>query len=231
MNRWYFHFSRSSPLRPGGGSAFKSRRFEVPADPHRGLAGGVGPRRVIVAERGRLGNVALVVQREVLVVRVPRAVRGLVVAHQEERLVLGPVLEEVDRQIGDDVGHVALDLPAARGLEEGRVVIDALARQDRPAVEAGRVAAQVPLADHARMVAGRLQVLGDGRLRAVEAVEHRHAVLVAVLAGQDAGPAGRADRVDAEAGVQSHALVGEAVEVRRLVDPAAGGVSAFHLSA
>ena len=158
-----------------------------------------------------------------LVVRVPRAVRGLVVAHEEERLVLGPVLEEVDRQIGDDVGHVALDPPAAGGLDEVRVVIDALARQDRPAVEAGRVAAQVPLADHARMVARRLQVLGDGRLRAVEAVEHRHAVLVAVLAGQDAGPAGRADRVDAEAGVETHALLGEAVEVRRLVDPAAIG--------
>ena len=73
------------------------------------------------------------------------------------------------------------------------------------------------------MVARRLQVLGEGRLRAVEAVEHRHAVLVAVLAREDAGPAGRADRVDAEAGIQAHALLGDAVEVRRLVDPAAIG--------
>ena len=46
---------------------------------------------------------------------------------------------------------------------------------------------------------------------------------MAVLAGQDAGPAGRADRVDAEAGVQPHALAGDAVEIRRLVDPAAVG--------
>ena len=109
MNRWYFHFSRASPVSPGGGSALRSRAVQVLGDRHRRLAGGIGPRGVIVAERGRLGNVALVVEREVLVVRVPGPMRRLVVAHQEERLVLGPLFEKIDGQVGDDVGHVALD--------------------------------------------------------------------------------------------------------------------------
>ncbi len=115
MNRWYFHFKQIVAAQARRRVGLQVAAVQVPADPHRRLAGGVGSRRVIVAERGRLGDVALVVEREVLVVRVPRPVRGLVVAHQEERLVLGPVLEEVDRQIGDDVGHVAPDLAAARG--------------------------------------------------------------------------------------------------------------------
>jgi len=30
-------------------------------------------------------------------------------AHEEERFVLGPVLEKIDGQVGDDVRHVTFD--------------------------------------------------------------------------------------------------------------------------
>ena len=127
------------------------------------------------------------------------------------------------RQVGDDVGHIALDHAPALGLDELRIEIDPLPRQNGPLVEPGGVAAQVPLADHARVIARRLEVLRHRGLRAVEAVEGRHAVEVAVLAGEDRRPAGAADRVDAEAVVEPHARLGQAIEVGRLVHPAAIG--------
>ena len=158
----------------------------------------IGPRGVVVAQGRRLGDVPVLELLAVLLVGRPLAVRRLVVGHEEERLVLRPVLEQVDGEVGDDVGDVALDAPPAVLVVEGRIVVDALPGQDVPVVEARRVAAQVPLADHGGVVAGLLQHLRHGRLRTVEAVEDRHAVQVAVLAGEDRGPARRADRVGRE---------------------------------
>ena len=141
-----------------------------------------------------------------------------VVAHQEERFVLGPVLEKLDGQISNDVGDVPVDDAPAGRFEKGRIDVRALSRQDRPVIEPGRVAAEVPFADHAGIVAGCLQILGDRWLRAVELVKHGRAVLVAVLAGQDRGAARRADRVNAEDPVKPHPVACQPVEVGRLVD-------------
>ena len=145
-------------------------------------------------------------------------------AHQEERLARPAGPDEVDGQVGDDVGDVAarVGLLAGRGVEH-RIDVGALAGQDLPAVEARRVAAEVPLADHAGVVAAGLEQPRDGLPRAVEAVEHRHAVDVRVLAGQDRRAARRADRVGHEDVVEPHALAGEAVDVRRRVHPRAVG--------
>ena len=84
------------------------------------------------------------------------------------------------------------------------------------------------------MIAGRLQVLGKRGLAAVKAVEDRHAVDVAILAGKNGRPAWRADRVGHETVRETHAVMGNAVEVWRLVDLAAvatqgmGGVVVGH---
>ena len=79
------------------------------------------------------------------------------------------------------------------------------------------IALQVPLADDRGLVAGLLQQLGKGLLGAVEAVAvAEEAVDVAVLAGQDDGPAGAADRVGHQAAVEEHPFAGEAIDVRRL---------------
>jgi len=81
-----------------------------------------------------------------------------------------------------------------------------------------RVAEQMPLADERRLVAGSLEEFGDVRLRTVEAIEHRHAVLVAVLAGKNRRAARGANRIDDETIREPHSGGGDAVEVWRLVD-------------
>src|ERR1017187_2414973 len=147
--------------------------------------------------------------------------RRLVMAHEEERLVLWPGFYEVDGEVGDDVSHIALDHVPAIGVNKLRIKIDSLPRQNAPFVESGRVAPKVPLAEHARVIPRRLEVFRHRGLRAVEAVEGRHSIEMAVLAGEDRRPAWAADRIDAEAVVEPQTRLGQAVEVGRLVDPAA----------
>ena len=103
-------------------------------------------------------------------------------------------------------------------------MIDALAGENVPVVEAGGLADQVPFADHGGLVAGALQFLGDVIALGVERIfEGVDAVLVAVLAGENRGAAGRADGIGAEAVGEANAAVGDAVDVRRLIDAAAVG--------
>jgi hypothetical protein len=106
-------------------------------------------------------------------------VRRFVVAHQEERPVPGSAPDELDRQVRDHVGDVATAVRrlAGGGVEHG-VVVDTLAGQDLPAIEADGIAAQMPLADEPRVVAGGLEQLHHRWLRAVEAVEDGDPVLV-----------------------------------------------------
>ena len=145
--------------------------------------------------------------------------RRLVVHHQKKRLVLRPLADEVDRELGDDVGRVASGVGLVSCCRvEHRIEIGALSRKDFPAIEALRIASEVPLADHAGVVAALLQQLRDRRTAAVEPVENGHAVDVRVLAGEDGGAARRADRVGGEDVFEERALFGNAIEVRRLVD-------------
>ena len=104
---------------------------------------------------------------------------------------------------------------------EDRIDVTALAGQDVPVVETLRLGAEVPLAEHRRVVAGLLETVGDGDRRWIEVVEDGDAVLVAVLAGEDGGPAGRADGVHRVTTAEAQALGGEAVHVRCRVDRAA----------
>src|SRR5437660_856945 len=95
-------------------------RLEVAVDAHGRLAGRVGAGGVVVVERLRLGHAHVLPLLAVLLVRLPGAVRRLVVAHEEERLVLRPVLEESQREVGDQIGAVAgVLLAAVRGDEHG----------------------------------------------------------------------------------------------------------------
>ena len=118
-----------------------------------GSAAGAGG--VVVEERFGLGDDLVLEHSAMFLVGVPRAVRRLVVEHEEEGLVLRARVEEGEAEIGDDIGGVALDREPAIGREEIRVVIDALAGQDDPAVEAGGIAAEMPLADHAGVITVR----------------------------------------------------------------------------
>ena len=173
------HRWRSAPARPAGGSSLRSRRDRSAATRCRFSCRALGPRGVGVPQRGRLGNPPVLELLPVLLVRHPVPVRRLVVQHQEEGLSRRAVADEVEGEIRDDVRDVtpAVGLLAGRRVED-RVHVRALAGQDLPAVEARRVAAEVPLADHAGVVAAGLEQARHGLPRAVEPVEHRHAVQV-----------------------------------------------------
>src|ERR1035437_5616408 len=179
---------------------------------------------VVVEEVVGLGDVA--VSEEILVFggRLPGAVRRLVMAHGEERLLRVALFEPVEREIADQVGAVAGILLAPGAGEERGIVINALAGENVPVVEAGGLARQVPLADHRRLVTCALEFLGDVIALGVERVVQRvDAVLVAVLPGKNRGAAGRADGIGAEAVGEANARARDAVDIGRLVDAAAIG--------
>ena len=141
-----------------------------------------------------------------------------VVQQQAERFLgIALVLEPVEGQVGGDVGGVAGDDAALAVIYKGGVVVLALSDEDVPVVEAGGVGGQVPLADDSGFVAGLAQELWEGLLAAVEgAGVVGESVLVAVLAGEQAGPAGTADGVGHEALREDHARIRQPVDVRGL---------------
>lgn len=64
--------------------------------------------------------------------------RSLVVDHREEGATRISPLDEVDRLVSDNVGHVALLNVLALGVDECGIKVLALPRKDVPFVEAGR---------------------------------------------------------------------------------------------
>ena len=180
---------------------------------------------VLVEQIVRLRQRHVVVHIQMLRAGLPVAMRGLVMIHQEERLVLVPLLlKESQRFVRDDVGRIARVFDDTLGRFHRRIVIGPLADQYVPIVEAGRLALEMPLTDDGRLIAGLLQQLGDGLLASVERVAvSDEAVQMAVLACQDNGPARPTDRVGTEGVVESNALVGQPIEIGRLIDLAAIG--------
>ena len=186
------------------------------------FCGGLRAVLVMVEQIERLWNSFPFIHLGVLVVRLPRAMRRFMMRHQEKRFVLLAALEVLDRMVGDDVGAVSLELLLLTHFDHGGVVINALAGQHDPVIEAARIVLQVPLADEACLVAGALQQLGDVLTRRIEAIGQRlDACNMTVLPRHDDAAARRANRVRAEAVVEAHARFRDAVDVRRLIDAAA----------
>ena len=155
--------------------------------------------------------------------RLPVAVGGLVVVHQAERLVRIAFFNPLQGVVGDNVRHVPLVLLPLAHLDHHRVVILSLPRQHVPVVESRRIASQVPFADQRGLIAGLLQQLGEGLLTAVEGLPAVVDLTVdmAVLTRQNHRPAGGADGIRTKAVVETHAFVGDPVEIRRLINLAA----------
>ena len=83
-------------------------------------------------------------------------------------------------------------------------------------IESARLGVQVPLADHRRLVAAGPQQFRHILLVPVEIVGQRiNAVVLAVFARHDAGPAWRTDRIGNKTILQPHTLSGNAVDIRR----------------
>jgi len=174
---------------------------------------------VVVEKRWRLRDGDAIEEIVVAGSGHPVAVRGFLLAHQDEGL--GLVLAAFEPGyglVGYDVGHVSGE--AFRGavhLDEVRVVVVSLAREDFPVVEAGGVGDQVPFPDDRSFIAGLPEELREGLLCAVEtAVGVIHiTVQMGVLAGQDRGAGGAADGISAVGAAEQHAFVGNAVDIRR----------------
>ncbi len=176
---------------------------------------------VLIVKRLGERDVVIVVHLGVLAVRLPLAVRRLVVVHQAERLILLAVLDEVQCLVGDDVGHVTLDRRALAVGDEDRIEVPSLSDQYRPLIEASRVGYQVPFANDAGLIARIVKQLDEGLLAAVEdglGLVVGEAVNVAVFSGEDASAAGPAEGVGDEAIFKAHSLRRQAVEVGGLID-------------
>ena len=147
---------------------------------------------------------------------IPVTVRGLVMHHQHEGLILVAfVLEPVQGPLGNHVRHVApFVVRLAFGGDEVRVVVLPLSGQHFPVVEALHHAGEVDLADHHGLVAVLLQDFLKLLLVMVEAVTVGvFAVHVTVLAGQQRGATGSADRVPHVATIEANAVAGDAIDV------------------
>jgi len=171
---------------------------------------------IVVVEVVRQRESLVCKEFEVTSVRHPGAVRSLVVEEHTERLVLIAVFYPVDGLVGDDVGGIAFHLCAfAVHLDEGRVIIVALSRQDFPMVESLRIAYEVPLANHRCLIAVLLKEFRESQLVAVEGGRVvDEPVGVAVLSGEHAGTARSADGVGHETVGKAHTFVADAVNVR-----------------
>ena len=133
----------------------------MPGNGH-GLVGSRGkPVLVVVAQGFRFGQVDPVVLVEVFRTRLPVAVRSLVLAHDEEVLVLVPsVFKPIKRDVGDYVRGVSGDALYAVRCVHGWIVVRPLSLQDLPEIEPRGVALEVPFSDHGGLVAALLKKLG-----------------------------------------------------------------------
>ena len=132
------------------------------------------------------------------------------------------LLQPFQREITDQVCAVALVLFPFSILDEYRIVVESLAWEDIPVIEAAGIGLQMPFPDNRSLIALLPQALGDVvALRVDLVVEGVNAVLMAVLPGQDCRTARGADGVRAEAIRESHSLFREPVDIRCLVDAAA----------
>ena len=164
--------------------------------------------------------------------------------HRQERLAgLCLPADPLQGQVHHGVGGVLLGEhePLLTVVEDGRAEIERVAvgvplvealvaRVPRGGVEAlrqalarapGRLrdAAQVPLAEVARGIAGGAHRLGDRHLRQRQVVSPGHAAVAGgAAAGQAARPGGRAHRVGGEEAVEADARRGHGVEFGRLED-------------
>ena len=153
------------------------------------------PRFVVIPQRRWFRKLAIGKEGFVLQIRIPLAMRCFVVEHQEEGLVFGSGLEELDPELGCDLRTVPFDGEFFAWNKKLGVPVGSLTGQDDPTIESSRVASQMPLADHPGVVASGLQMLGDVVPCPIEAVEDRDSVLVGVLPGQKRRAARGADGI------------------------------------
>src|SRR5688572_23996360 len=102
-------------------------------------------------------------------------------------------------------------------------MIKPLPRKHAVVVKARWPAAKMPFPNYRSVITGLLQVFGHMRLRAVEGVENRHAILMTVFASENRRPARSANRILHKAVLEPHAFSRQPVHIWRAVNlPAIG---------
>src|SRR5271157_138197 len=204
--------------------------IEITVDAHAGILLCLR-RRIIIVERGWSREVNILEHRRVLLVHEPRSMWRLVMTHEKERFLLVTLFEPIHREIRDQVGHVAGFLHGISTRRRTTIIFEkhgieviTLPGEHLPRVKTGRAMvgsqAKMPLAKNCRLITIRLQILGNGRATIVHGQEGFHAVewMVVVLPREYHGPARRANGIRAKTILEEHALVGDAIDVRGLVD-------------
>ena len=199
---------------------FPVRHLQVVDDVHVGedahfLLGGGFAGGVVVIEGFRKREGDLVETPQVLQVRHPAAVRGLVVEEQAERFVGIPMLQPFEGHVRRDVRGIAGADDLFPVPDEYRVVVISLSGEDVPVIESRGIAHQVPFPDHRRLVSARLQQLRQCLLAAVEdaVLVVRETVGMTVLAGQQAGPGGSAQGICDKTVCEAGPFLGQTVDV------------------
>ena len=132
-------------------------------------------------------------------------------------ILVSLMAEPIQRQVRRDVGGIPLDLPLLSIINEGRIVVIALANQDIPVIKACRIRGQVPLPDHRRLVTRLAQQLREGLLTAIKGMRIvDKTILVAMLTCQHTGPTGSTDGIGHKTIGEPNAILGDAVDVRCL---------------
>ena len=165
------------------------------ADFHFGESGGLAT-GVVIVEIGRKFEGFIFEFVQILQFGEPVAVAGFVVHEESEGLVfVARLIEPVNGFVSDNVREVAFYHIGTVGIVEVRVVIVALCGEDVPMVETGGTAHEVPFTDQRGLIAGFLEQLGHGLLRAVEdaVLVVGKSVFVGVLTGEHAGTRGAAE--------------------------------------
>ena len=166
----------------------------VVVDAHLLRTGRVAPGRVVVVEGLRHREFHILVEVGVFRVGHPVAMGCLVVYQEAEGLIGIPLVEELDGVVGGEGRRVALltdILAIGLGALEAGVVIFALIVEHVIEIESFRLALHMPLTDDAGLVAVLPQDLGEeGLCRVDTRAQLALAVLVAIEAGHQAGPAG-----------------------------------------
>ena len=146
----------------------------------------------------------------------PVAVAGFVMDEKRKRTCLvAIVIQPRDGLVGDDVGEVALLLILSFGIDEARIVVVTLSREDVPVVKTRRGTVQVPLSDDGGLIACGLQQFGHRLLRTVKDAMFvvSKSVFVRMLSGEHASTRGPAQRVGHIGAGKAHPILRHSVEV------------------
>ena len=149
---------------------------------------------IVVPHSLRDGEGDVVVHAKVLCGGEPATVGSLMMNHQAERLLLVAVVKELDGMLCDELGGIAFlsDILAMRVLsEELWIVVSALIPEYVVIVKSLGCTHEVPLANHARLVASLLEHFREEGAGGIDAFEqHALSILMAIESCDGASTAG-----------------------------------------